>query len=892
MTTGHRRDRKKKRLFVYGAAAAVAAATTAGTLALAAPGLLGPGDAQAASAPGARLQGAFAQAAQEFHVPQSVLMAVSYRQTLWEDHNGLPSTTGAYNVMGLTDVDAQDVGDGRAGDADERARQLDHMNLSGDPAVEKHFNAQKALRSLHEKPVDTSDPRLHTLDKAADLIDASPDRVQSDAGQSVRAGAALLARYQKDATGSLPTDPGAWYPAVARASQAPDRKGAELFAQRVFASVRTGEHRVTTDGQTLDLPADPTVRPKASSDLELAAAATGVTPAPDCPTGLNCDFRPAAYKQNSPDDNTDWGNYGVASRPATGHEIRYILLHDTEGDYDGALASFQDSDTYASAHYLIRASDGLVTQMVENKDEAWHAGNKSMNMHSIGIEHEGYAIKDGSWYTEPQYESSAALVKYLAGEYGIPLDREHIIGHDEVPGVLDANVKSQHWDPGPFWDWNHYMQLLGAPTGAGGAGGLYTAGELIRVVPPFTTANQPKLTNNGTAVSPRPANFVYLYTAPSTGSDTLTDPYLGAQSPTEGYDWANKAVAGGVYVVAEARADWTAIWYGGKEAWFYNPGGQFASAVSAQSVVTPKAGADPVPVYGRTYPEDSAYDGTGVPVQASNSDSLTKYGIPAGQKYPVAGPAVTGSYYYSGAIDGSGTGSRTVVVGGDSFTPIRYNHRIAWVRTSDVDVVGSTAPDRGTDRYDLLGRDASGVLWQFQGTGSTAAPLLSRYRIGAGWSAYDTVTPLTALRADGAGDMAARDKTGVLWYYQGSGNPAAPFLPRTKVGAGWSVYDSVVGARDLTGDGKADLVARDKTGVLWLYKGTGSTAAPFAPRTQIGRGWQIYDALTATGDITRDGKADLVARDKTGVLWLYKGTGSTAAPFAPRTQIGRGWQIT
>ena len=42
---------------------------------------------------------------------------------------------------------------------------------------------------------------------------------------------------------------------------------------------------------------------------------------------------------------------------------------------------------------MIRASDGLVTQMVPTKDMAWHAGNKSINKHSIGIEHEGYAIK-------------------------------------------------------------------------------------------------------------------------------------------------------------------------------------------------------------------------------------------------------------------------------------------------------------------------------------------------------------------------------------------------------------------------------------------------------------------------------------------------------------------
>jgi len=891
VSAGHRRDRKKKRLLVYGVASAVAVAATAGTLALATPDLFGTQDAQAAGAPGTRLQSDFAEAAKEFHVPQSVLMAVAYRQTRWEDHDGLPSTTGAYNVMGLTDVDATDL-DGHDSAADQRELQLSHMNLSGDPAVEKHFDAQRALKSLRKQPVDTGDPRLHTLDKAADLIDASPEKVQSDAKQSIRAGAALLAQYQKEATGSLPDDPGAWYPAVARAGQSPDRKGAELFAKRVFESITTGESRITTDGQTVTLPADPTVRPKHTSDLQLAAAATDTAPAPDCPTGLNCDFRPAAYKQNSSTDNTDFGNYGVANRPTTGHEIRYIVIHDTEGGYAGSLASFQISNTYASAHYLIRASDGLVTQVVQNKDEAWHAANKSMNMHSIGIEHEGYAIKDGSWYTEPQYESSAALVKYLAAKYDIPLDREHIIGHDEVPGVLDANVKSQHWDPGPFWDWNHYMQLLGAPTGAGGAGGLYKAGQVIRVVPPFTTANQPKITNNGASVPTQPADFVYLYTSPSTGSAPITDPYLGSVSTTEGWNWGNKAVAGGEYVVAEARGDWTAIWYGGQKAWFYNKGGQFAAAVGTQDVVVPKAGSGPIAVYGRTYPEDAAYAGTGVGVQTSNNASLTKYGFAAGQQYPLAGPAgspVNGSYYNSGAFDGSGTGSRTVVVGSNTFYPIRYNHRIAWVRASDVDVVKSTAPDPGTDRYNILGRDSSGVLWQYQGSGSASAPFLTRYRVGSGWNTYDIVTSLTALRADGTGDMVARDKDGVLWYYKGSGNPSAPFRARTKVGGGWNMFDTFTGARDLTGDGKADLIARDKNGVLWLYKGTGTTSAPFATRTQIGGGWNMFNALADTGDLTGDGKADLVARDKSGVLWLYKGTGSASAPFATRTRIGGGW---
>lgn len=80
MTQGHRKDRKKRRL-LYGAAAAVVATATIGTIAVASPGILGSSDDKGSA--NASLQSQFADAAREFDVPQSVLMAVSYRQTRW-----------------------------------------------------------------------------------------------------------------------------------------------------------------------------------------------------------------------------------------------------------------------------------------------------------------------------------------------------------------------------------------------------------------------------------------------------------------------------------------------------------------------------------------------------------------------------------------------------------------------------------------------------------------------------------------------------------------------------------------------------------------------------------------------------------------------------------------
>jgi hypothetical protein len=243
----HRRDRKKQ-LLIYGIATAVVATATIGTIAVASPGLF-DSSADAKAAPETSLQAEFEEAAREFDVPKSVLMAVSYRQTRWEDHNGLPSTSGAYNVMGLTQVTPEDLEE----HSDEE--HLAHLNRSGDPAVTKKFNRALALKAVRDE-VDTTDPRLHTLEEAAELIDKSADAVQNDPEQSIRAGAALLAEYQRDATGSLSDDPGKWYPAVARFSQAPDAKGADLFAKRVYESIKTGERALTTDGQQITLPAD------------------------------------------------------------------------------------------------------------------------------------------------------------------------------------------------------------------------------------------------------------------------------------------------------------------------------------------------------------------------------------------------------------------------------------------------------------------------------------------------------------------------------------------------------------------------------------------------------------------------------------------------------------
>ncbi|WP_434591438.1 FG-GAP repeat domain-containing protein [Streptomyces sp. A5-4] len=201
--------------------------------------------------------------------------------------------------------------------------------------------------------------------------------------------------------------------------------------------------------------------------------------------------------------------------------------------------------------------------------------------------------------------------------------------------------------------------------------------------------------------------------------------------------------------------------------------------------------------------------------------------------------------------------------------------------------VQSTLPVR--ERFSLFARTKSGEVYEYQGTGKASAPFGHRESIGSGWQTYNRLTklsPVTSHRTGGG--VVGQDKAGVLWHYRTTDNWTV-FAPRTKVGSGWGRFNSLVGTGDATGDGKPDMIARDADGVLYLYKGSGDNAAPFAPRTTVGSGWGKFNALTAVGDATGDGKADLIARDAAGTLYLYKGTGNAAAPFASRTTVGTGW---
>ncbi|MDF6042928.1 VCBS repeat-containing protein [Streptomyces sp. JH14] len=237
------------------------------------------------------------------------------------------------------------------------------------------------------------------------------------------------------------------------------------------------------------------------------------------------------------------------------------------------------------------------------------------------------------------------------------------------------------------------------------------------------------------------------------------------------------------------------------------------------------------------------------------------------------------------------------------------------------------APDHG--KNDLIGLDSEGTLWAYWSLNNgklsprarwsdvggwkgfkplvasslaetTLASLLEVFDGGlynytysdrvhlmsSAWGSYNVTVGPGDLTGDGKGDVLTRDTGGYLYIHPGNGTGSG-FGARIKVGGGWNVYNTIIGAGDFTGDGRTDVVARDSAGVLKMYRGTGDKYRPFQSPFPVGGGWNTYTKLAAPGDLTGDGKADLVGVDRNGSLYLYISNGS--GQFAAPVRLGGGW---
>lgn len=373
-----------------------------------------------ALAPDARsLNTSFERAAAEFDVPVELLQGIAYAESRWQHHlpdagepHGAPPPFG---VMGLRD----DV----------------------------HFR--------------------RTLREAARLIGQQPDALKRSAALNIRGMAALLRHYAPGKTRATPLEQ--WEDAIAQASGIPQRDIAQMHTYEILAAISEGRSgsAFAVKPREVDLES-----PYGRERLRELRAPMVTTPARSAADPANIRSTVGAAAAGAPDyPPAEWSPTTCNYSSRSGTAISHVAIHTTQGSYAGSISWFKNCTSSASAHYIIRSSDGQVTQVVRESDKAWHV--KADNPYTVGIEHEAFSAptdKPGQnpWFTDPMYKSSAALARDVIDSNKLASKvYDGSKGWNAVLAKADFSVKGHvnfsgqtHTDPGPAWDWAKYKSLV------------------------------------------------------------------------------------------------------------------------------------------------------------------------------------------------------------------------------------------------------------------------------------------------------------------------------------------------------------------------------------------------------------------------------------------------
>jgi N-acetyl-anhydromuramyl-L-alanine amidase AmpD len=368
------------------------------------------------------------EAAVEFDVPVEVLQAVAFVESRWTQ---LRPDRGV-QASGLLPVDK---------DAPEARTPPDHDIQPGTFGVmglrdDAHFG--------------------YSLRDAAALIGRTPNELIEDPQLNIRGAAALLQKLSGGATRTSPVE--AWEDAVALYSGIPERNIAAMYTYDVFTSILSGRASETFQVRQNEISLE---RIYGRDKLRVLSAPRLTIDVPVPQEGFeirtnSADYGPAIW------DPAATCNYGVG-RSAT---VTHVAEHIAQGSYAGTISWFKNCSASVSAHYVVRSSDGQVTQMVRESDTAWHVA--SHNSYSIGIEHEGYA-DNCAWYTTAMYNGSSLLTRDIADSHGIPRTATYdaSLGWDtELPQSSVFKIKG-HTNfpttktcPGACFDWPRFRGLV------------------------------------------------------------------------------------------------------------------------------------------------------------------------------------------------------------------------------------------------------------------------------------------------------------------------------------------------------------------------------------------------------------------------------------------------
>ncbi|HVH68372.1 MAG TPA: N-acetylmuramoyl-L-alanine amidase [Gemmatimonadales bacterium] len=324
---------------------------------------------------------AFRAAGAEFAVPPAVLAGVGWAETRWQMIQGgeeLPGLAPAFGVMAL---------------------------------------------------------RGGALERGAALARVSVEAARRDPVANIRAAAALLDAYAREASIDR-TRLAEWGPVIWRYSGLERSDARSAYAREV--------------DRTFDRPA--------------LAPLIGTGPCPPTGGGGGApDYAPAVWRPSPNFDQRAGDSTGV---------IHMLIIHTCESNYVSCWSWLVNPAAQASAHYVVNEDGTEISQLVREANRAWHIAalydctlnrrhecwrnGVQSNHFTVGIEHAGFASQ--SSFPPSQLEASAALACNITRTHAIPRDWQHIVGHGQLQ-------PADRTDPGPNWPWISYLHRVQAICG-------------------------------------------------------------------------------------------------------------------------------------------------------------------------------------------------------------------------------------------------------------------------------------------------------------------------------------------------------------------------------------------------------------------------------------------
>jgi len=212
----------------------------------------------------------------------------------------------------------------------------------------------------------------------------------------------------------------------------------------------------------------------------------------------------------------------------------------------------------------------------------------------------------------------------------------------------------------------------------------------------------------------------------------------------------------------------------------------------------------------------------------------------------------------------------------------------------------------GDGRTDALSKDGDTIYGSINAGYDSATGKVdwrAKVPIASGWAQVaDTALYAGDLDGDGRIDLMSKDGD-LLYAHRNAGFNYATgevvWSAKTQIASGWASADSTaVYTGDLDGDGRADLMSKEGD-FLYAYHNDGynhtTGEVAWGSKTPISSGWAgTFDAAVYLADLSGDGRADLVTKERNYLYAITNGgydkdTGTVA--WGERVRIGEGWAV-